>query len=289
MENGTEITNVTPEIGEGVAEVNTQETITTEGTPGETGDSFDPTEVLEGTTTTGETPEGEVVEPGAEPEEKQPTEFDPEEIDFEEEKPEGDAKFQFEDYNLEKFKDILDFDSDENREIIGSKLKELKDAGYSQEKVEGYVEALLELEKDKTPEPVSAEQVKQELSANLTKEAKSNYRAIGAWFRDSVKGTEFEGKDFKDAMSNPRLVNVLNHLYKNYVANQGVKTREVPNPQPKVTMDYMGAMQGIQDKLTKGIVGEELTTYAKELLPKLSGEDLEQFKRSAKNVLKLDI
>lgn len=285
MENETVIQGTNPAVGDGLGEVIIQDTGTGDGTPStEGGDAFDPSDVLNPEIV----PEGQ--ETGADPEEEvKPSEFNPDEINFEEDKPEGDAKFQFEDYNLEKFKDILDFDSDENREIIGSKLKELKDAGYSQEKVEGYVEALLELEKDRAPEPEDAEAIKQELNSNLSREAKANYRAIGAWFRDSVKGTEFEGKDYKDAMSNPRLVNVLNHLYKNFVANQGVKTREVPNPQPRVSMDYMGAMQGIQDKLTKGIVGEELTTYAKDLLTKLSGEDLEQFKKSAKNVLKLDI
>lgn len=221
---------------------------------------------------------------------EKPKEFDPDELEFEDEEEKIDEAemYTFDEYNLEAYKDIFDFETPESRAVIQEEVAKLKAKGYSQEKVEGYIDALLERENDKG-EVVTAEKVKAELNESLSKEEKANYKAIGNWLRDGIKGTEFEGAKYKDIMSNPQLVKLMNTLYKQSIGKNGVKTVEMPKPTPKVQYDYMTAMGSINDKIDAGVTGEDFDKYIKEMSGKVKPSDLEQFKESIYSIFKLEI
>lgn len=238
---------------------------------------------------TEEVVEEQTEEPQEEKVEEQ-KEFDPDELEFEEEEEKIDEAemYTFDEYNLEAYKDIFDFETPESRAIIQDEVAKLKAKGYSQEKVEGYIDALLERESNKR-EVVTAETVKAELNESLSKEEKANYKAIGNWLRDGIKGTEFEGAKYKDIMSNPQLVKLMNTLYKQSIGKNGVKTVEMPKPTPKVQYDYMTAMGSVQDKIMSGMSDADLTEHIKDMASKMKAEDLERYKESIYNSLKIEI
>lgn len=221
---------------------------------------------------------------------EKPKEFDPDELEFEDEEEKIDEAemYTFDEYNLEAYKDIFDFETPESRAIIQEEVAKLKAKGYSQEKVEGYIDALLERENDKG-EVVTAEKVKAELNESLSKEEKANYKAIGNWLRDGIKGTEFEGAKYKDIMSNPQLVKLMNTLYKQSIGKNGVKTVEMPKPTPKVQYDYMTAMGSVQDKIMSGMSDADLNVHIKDMASKMKAEDLDRYKESIYNSLKIEI
>lgn len=225
--------------------------------------------------------------PEEEPEKKEePKEFDPDELEFEEEeKKEDENPYNIDGYNLEAYKDIFDFETPESRQYIEEEVAKLKEKGYTQEKLEGYVDALLQ-SFNNTQEQDTAETVKAELNESLSKEEKANYKAIGNWLKDNIKGSEFEGDKYKSIMSNPQLVKLMNTLYKQSISKTGVKTVDIAKPVPKVQMNYKTAMESLADQ---NLSGDEFKAYAKDLTSKMKGEDLAQFKESVYSLFKLEV
>lgn len=236
------VTATTPSVTPDVPVVDTP-TETTE----ETDIGFDPTNitdlpdvpetpapVIPETPEVSETPElPPEVQQLDENKEEEIEEFDPDKISDEE--LEKDEALIIEGYDLNEYKDILDFDDPEAKEIINSELKRLKELGFTPEQAKVYIDSHLQAYQEQEQEEremYSQKGTEKRLKENLTKDEWRNYKNIANW----VKTSESMGipkQHINDALGNPALVKMLNALYSSNVNNN--KVVEQKNPTPKVT------------------------------------------------------
>ena len=160
-------------------------------------------------------------------------EFDPDKIS--EEDLDRDEALVIEGYDLNEYKDVLDFDDPEAQEIISSELKHLKELGFTPEQAKVYIDSHLQAYQEQEQEEremYSQKGTEKRLKENLTKDEWRNYKNIANW----VKTSESMGipkQHINDALGNPALVKMLNALYSSNVNNN--KVVEQKNPAPKVT------------------------------------------------------
>ena len=169
-------------------------------------DETDSTDVDE----TPETEEGEETE--------EDNNFDPDNLEFEE-----SEDYTFGDYNLSKFKDSLDFTNEAVREGFNNLSKELKEQGFTQAQIEWLMEKEISAAQNKRNFEPSKEQVIKELKENLSIQERRDYKAVGSFLKDNLKGTEIE-KYYKEAMANPAVFKIVHALYSKNMSGKPIET-----------------------------------------------------------------
>lgn len=142
-------------------------------------------------------------------------EFDPSSL-FTEEDGIEKANYVFGEYDLSKYKDILDFKNEELVNEFNSYADKYSNLGFTQEQVEFILDERIseaqESERRKERKPTQKE-IKERLQNSLTKEEIRNYNSIGKFVRYIVDGTEFEEKA-NEILQNPSLIKLFNMAYK---------------------------------------------------------------------------
>ncbi|MGL6100945.1 MAG: hypothetical protein ACRCZ9_03075 [Fusobacteriaceae bacterium] len=224
-------------------------------------------------------------EPVEEPSEDD-VDFAPDEIDFEE------SKFNIEGYNLDKYKDTLEFDNDESLGYINAEMQKLKSLGYTQKEAEIYIDAKLETaeeyEAEKPYVPTTKTDVMKLLNESLNREEKANYKPILGWTKEVGQQIGLSPQQVNEAMSNPTLVKLMNGFYKKAVSSGGIKTNEVKAPESKMSLDYGSAMKAVQDKISNDMPKDQVIKYAQNLENSLKGEELEKYQQTYKRVFGLN-
>lgn len=171
-------------------------------------------------------------------------EFDPDKMFDEEEL----VSYNFGIYNLEKFKDVLDFENQELHDEFNSYVLDLEAKGFTQEQVE----FMLEREIAKPEPEKNKEDVKEVLKKSLTIEEKRNYSNINNFVTDMIAGTEFE-ESKNDIMQNPALVKLFNQIYKKSLSKTGSLNNLATKSKEKQikSLDYETAMSKVKDSLAK--------------------------------------
>ncbi len=218
--------------------------------------------------------------PNVEPE-TAPTEdvqFDPENMDFDE----GEVYNNIEGYDLEKFKDTLDFENEEALSYIKSEMAELKALGFNQAQAEKYIQSQLDAyantqQKEDDKEEYSQKNVQAKLNESLTREEKGNYRSILNWMKEVSKDGAFPQEHITALMSNPSTVKILNTLYKNVTSTNTVK--DVPTPQQKAKMGAQDAVEKYKEWIVKenGASIDKTTEFVNQMRPFIDENDLETF------------
>lgn len=139
-------------------------------------------------------------------------EFNPDEL-FDEEDGKEEISYNIAGYDLSKYKDVLDFENEENVKEFAEHMQKYYDKGFTQEQVEFLLEDKLSDYEEKEPKKPTQKEIKERLQNSLTKEEIRNYKATTNMIRDFVSGTEFEGK-LKDIVQNPTLVKLFHNVYK---------------------------------------------------------------------------
>ena len=184
--------------------------------------------------------------------------FNAEDIKFDDEK-------NFNGYNLDKFKEDIDYSEESVKalEIFTSKYKEL---GLSQNQVEGIIELMIKQGNQAT----DPETIKNNLNKNLTYE-KRNYHANCNILKNILTGTEVE-KYYNAITSDPTAVKVLSQIVK-YFQNgkdvNGIKEKEQRNISQNLTADE--GIQEFNEYLKKG--GKDLDKKRNEIRSRLLNKD----------------
>lgn len=144
--------------------------------------------------------------------------FDPDNLEFEE-----SEDYTFGDYNLSKFKDSLDFTNEAVREGFNTLSKELKEQGFTQAQIEWLMEKEISAAQSKRNFEPSKEQVMKELKDNLSIQEKRDYKAVGSFLKENLKGTEIE-KYYKEAMANPAVFKIVHALYSKNMSGKPIET-----------------------------------------------------------------
>ncbi len=213
--------------------------------------------------------------------------FDPDELDFEVDEEELEAeKYNISGYDLRAYAEVLNFEDAEAVEIIKTTAEQLKQKGFSQRDVEVYIQAKLEEFSKDEDDTLDAKYVKEKLNSQLSREEKANYKAVGGMLKDLVKGTEFEGDAVREIMSNPKLVKLLNLMYKQSISKNGNVVKEVKAQTPKIQLDVRQAMEHVQSKIKEGMDDASLSKHVNSLKDKIKKEDLASFEEIMKSVIK---
>ena len=257
-------------MSEEINEVIDQEVI--EATETDVEDVLDATDEVDVEETV-EEQEGTTEESEESEEQEVDTEFNPDEIDFDDD----EDLYKFGDYNLSKFKDVLDVSSDEVVEDIKNTAKELSEHGFTQEQIE----YLIEKSMDNTPQEVkepTREEVMKELKENLSVAERRDYKKVGSYLKEQLKGTELEGY-YKEAMSNPGVYKLVHTLY-DKVTNQGRPLGKVANTNEetrKKSISFSGALDEYTNYM-KAHLTEDNSKYVNDLIGRLSEKDRDKFK-----------
>lgn len=207
--------------------------------------------------------------------EEEDTEFDPDNLEFEE-----SEDYKFGDYDLSKFKENLNFSDENVRNYFNGLSTELKEQGFTQGQIEWLMQKEIDAvvnKKDMTP---TKEQVMQELHKNLTLQEKRNYKAVGNYFKEAVKGTELE-KYYKEAMANPAVYKILNVLYNKTLSGKPLKITNSNKEVKKTGVTLDDAINGYGDYLSKHLGdGEDRTPIINKYLKTLTKENQKKFKET---------
>ena len=200
--------------------------------------------------------------------------FDPEDL-FSEDDVNADS-FVFGNYNLEKYKDILDFSNEELTQEFTERAEEYQKLGFTQEQIEFILDEKIadirEMDERRAKVPTKTE-VKERLQSSLSNEEIRNYKPTSNFVKDILKGTEFESKA-NDILQNPVLVKIFHQAYKKSLNKTTNVNAVSKRPEANVkTMTYEQAEGQLQKAFTKG----NAKSVAKTLLSSLSGTDKEQF------------
>lgn len=146
--------------------------------------------------------------------------FNPDTL-FGEEDGEEEVSYQFGDYDLSKYKDVLDFTDKEMVEEFNQYAQKYADKGFTQEQVEFILDekiAELNEKEPKKEKKLTQKEVKERLQKSLTKEEIRNYTATTNFVRNILSGTEFEDK-LNDIVQNPTLVKLFHNVYKKSIGS----------------------------------------------------------------------
>lgn len=235
------------------------------------------TEVTEGLTEEETVVETEGQESN-EGEQEESTEFNPDDLEFEEE--EGD--FTFGDYNLSRFKDDINLSDDNIRNFLNEKAKILKEKGFNQSQVEFIIEEEIKEARAKQVTKHTKEDIIKDLKENLTVQERKDYKNVGNYLKDGLKGTELEGY-YNEAMSNPIVYKLIHSLYTKTLSGKpiGIGTTKETKEIKKAAKTFDQATNEYLEYLTKHSLSNEDTTKGIESIIKdLSKEDREIFKNT---------
>lgn len=218
-------------------------------------------------------------EDGAEEQQIDDTEFDPDNLEFDD-----SVEAKFGDYDLTAFKDRINFDNDEVRELFNNQAAELKKQGFTQKQVEYLLNKEIEHAlKSRETEAFNKEKVKAELQKSLSLQEKRDYKAVGQFLKEITQGDEQLNKVYKEAMSNTIVYKLLHRAF---IKGNGGKplglgttkgTKEVRSQ--GMTLDR--AISEYTDYLAKHLGdGEDRTPIVNKLIKDLSKEQQEQFKKT---------
>ena len=227
------------------------------------------------TNETTESTENEEAEETTEQQEES-TEFDPDNLEFEE----TEEDFIFGDYNLSKFKDSLNLSDENIRNGFNELSKELKEQGFTQSQIEWLMQKEIDAiqSKAQNTEPTK-EQVMKELKENLTIQERKDYKIVGNYLKENIKGTELE-KYYKEAMANPAVFKIVHALYSKNISGKPIvpteKNKEVNNS----GMTLEKAIQEYTEYLGKHIGdGEDRKPIITKLIKDLPKNQQEEFKK----------
>lgn len=222
--------------------------------------------------------------------------FNPDDVNFDEEDDKKDKEEDkpiykdIEGYDLEAFKDILDFENEEAMGYIKNELSELKANGFNQKQAEYYINSHLKNYREEQEEERllnSKEHIIQDLKTNLTQEERRNYKAITNLMNELSNEGNFDRSIVKSMMSIPMGVKILNSMYKKMTNSNTVL--ETPVTKPKVVMTPNIAF----DKYKEWIVSQPKVTIdntkefiEQNLKPYISTEDMDDFNEIFKSILK---
>ena len=201
--------------------------------------------------------------------------FNPEDL-FGEEDINTDS-YMFGSYNLEKYKDVLDFTDEELTQEFNEQVEAYESRGFTQEQIEFILDEKIadikEREEKRLAKP-SQKEIRERLQQNLSKEEIRNYKPTVTFVKDILSGTEFEDKT-NDILQNPVLVKIFHQAYKKSLGrttnmNSIAKRQESPIK----TMSYAQAEKQLQKAFNQR---QDVKGVATSLLSSLSGNDKELF------------
>lgn len=205
------------------------------------------------------------------------TDFNPDELEFEE----NESDFTFGDYNLSKFKDDINLTDDNIRNFLNDKAKILKEKGFSQNQVEFILEEEIKEARAKQITKSTKEDIIKDLKENLTIQERKDYKNVGSYLKESLKGTELESY-YTEAMSNPIVYKLIHSLYTKTLSGKPVEigttkdTKEIKKESKtleQATNEYL-------DYLSKNLfTSEDKTKGIENIIKDLSKEDKEKFKK----------
>lgn len=232
----------------------------------------------------------EVAEPQQKQEEpkEESQEFDAEDLDFEQDDANNPIYKNIEGYDLEAYKDILNFEDEESVGFIKEELAKLKQAGFTQEQADLYIKSHLETYQEEQEEEErlhSKEYVKEKLKTKLSKEEQRNYRPILNMMKEISNTGAFPKEWINDAMSNPNLVKILNGIYKHQTNTNTVK--EVPQPKQKATMTPSMAFEKYKDWIVsqKSVTLDKTHKFVESLRPYIMDKDMNDFNEIFKGIM----
>lgn len=218
-------------------------------------------------------------EDGAEEQQIDGTEFDPDNLEFDD-----SVEAKFGDYDLTAFKDRINFDNDEVRELFNNQAAELKEQGFTQKQVEYLLNKEIEHAlKSRETEAFNKEKVKAELQKSLSLQEKRDYKAVGQFLKEITQSDEQLNKVYKEAMSNPIVYKLLHRAF---IKGNGGKplgvgpikdTKEVRYQ--SMTLDR--AISEYTDYIAKHLGdGEDRTPVINKLIKDLPKDQQEKFKKT---------
>lgn len=208
--------------------------------------------------------------------EEESTEFDPDTLEFEE----TEEDFTFGDYNLSRFKDNLNLSDENVRRGMTELAAELKENNFTQAQIEWLMEKEISAVQNKNSVDPTKEQVMKELKETLTVQERKDYKAVGGYLKENLKGTELE-KYYKEAMANPAVFKIVHALYSKNISGKPVivgTTKEKEVRQTGMTLDK--AIQEYTEYLGKHIGdGEDRKPIITKLIKDLPKNQQEEFKK----------
>lgn len=236
-------------------------------------------ETIEETTET--TEEREETEEGAEEQGNEEEEtFDPDKLEFGEE--EVEAKFG--DYDLSNFKDRINFENEQVRQLFSEKATELKEQGFNQQQVEYLLNKEIEyVLQNKESQKLSKEKVMEELKKSLTVQERKDYKAVGGYLKEITQGDEQLSKVYAEAMSNPVVYKLLHRAFSKSLGGKslGIGTTKDTKETREQGITFEKALNDYTEYLQKNIGNkEDRKPYINELMKKLSKADQEKFKNT---------
>lgn len=215
---------------------------------------------------------------GQETNQEENTEFNPDDLEFEEE----EGEFTFGDYNLSRFKDDINLSDDNIRNFLNEKAKVLKEKGFNQNQVEFILEEEIKEARAKQVAKPTKEDIIKDLKENLTIQERKDYKNVGNYLKDGLKGTELEGY-YNEAMSNPIVYKLIHSLYTKTLSGKPIgigttkETKEVKEP----VKTFEQATNEYLEYLTKHSLSNEDTSKGiEDIIKNLSKEDREIFKNT---------
>lgn len=206
-------------------------------------------------------------------------EFDPDNLDFEE----TESDYTFGDYNLSRFKDNLNFADENIRNGFNALSEELKKQGFTQSQVEWLMQKEIEaVQNKKSAAGPTKEQVLKELTENLSIQERRDYKAVGNFLKESIKGTEIE-KYYKEAMANPAVFKIVHALYSKNISGKPLNAGSTKDTKEVKGTSYTTLDNAIDEytEYLRGHLGngEDRKPVINKILSKLSKENKEVFKK----------
>lgn len=156
------------------------------------------------TDNTEETAEGE------QEQQKADEDFDPDKLEF----GENEVDTKFGDYDLSGFKDRINFENEQVRELFNSKATELKEQGFTQKQVEYLLDKEIEYAlQSRESQKLNKAKVMEELQKSLTSQERKDYKAVGGYLKEITQGDEQLTKVYSEAMANPIVFKLLHRAF----------------------------------------------------------------------------
>ena len=218
-------------------------------------------------------------EDGAEEQQIDDTEFDPDNLEFDD-----SIEAKFGDYDLTAFKDRINFENDEVRELFNNQAAELKEQGFTQKQVEYLLNKEIEHAlKSRESQKLNKAKVMEELQKSLTVQERKDYKAVGGYLKEITQGDEQLSKVYSEAMANPIVYKLLHRAFikSNGGKPLGVGTTKGTKEVRSQGMTLDRAISEYTNYLAKHLGdGEDRTPVVNKLIKDLSKEQQEQFKKT---------
>lgn len=211
------------------------------------------------------------------------TDEDSEEIEedienlFDEEDLEDPNKYLIGGYNLDKYKELISLDNEEDVKEFSDYMLSMKEKGFTQEQVEFMIDE--EIAEDAQEKPkLDKKSIKEKLSNSLTLEEKRNYKALNNFISSAIQGTDMEGSREK-IMMNPALVKLVNTIYKKTLGKTtNINRTNSPKEGRRKTISIESAYDTINQAMS---TGENIDKVIKDLKSQVSD------KQGFKDLLKI--